>query len=145
MLKHGVTPLKTNLEPIILLQKRAIRIINNKGYLDSTHPLFQKNKILKFTDLVDLYTVLILFKARNNLLPANIQNLFNERDRHYALRRELNFRQQKFRIGLKSRCVSVCGVKLWNALPEAQQRCKNVPLFKREFKRWIFDKYKKEG
>lgn len=33
---------------------------------------------LKITDLVDLKTALIVDKARNNLLPSNLQNIFKD-------------------------------------------------------------------
>lgn len=81
---------KTNLQPLCTLQKRAIRIINNIGYLEHTNLLFLKTHTLKFTDLVKFKTAQIMYKARNNLLPRNIQKLFMERQGGYNLRGEHN-------------------------------------------------------
>ena len=40
-----------HLEPLKLLQKRAIRIISNAGFYEHTDPLFYQNSILKVDDL----------------------------------------------------------------------------------------------
>lgn len=54
------------------IQRRAIRIINKA---DQTNSLFIKTGTLKFIDLVKFQTTLIMYKARNNLLPKNIQEI----------------------------------------------------------------------
>ena len=41
----------THLQPLILLQKRAIRLISNAAFLANTEPLFKMQKIMKFNDL----------------------------------------------------------------------------------------------
>ena len=41
----------SHMEPLILLQKRAIRIVSGANYLDHTEPLFFNNKVLKIPDL----------------------------------------------------------------------------------------------
>ena len=43
---------KTTVNAIVLLQKRAIRIINKVDYYAHTRPLFMKSQIMKFNDLV---------------------------------------------------------------------------------------------
>lgn len=64
---------------LIILQKGAIRVIRNVGYLDHTHLLFLKSKLLKLTDTVKFQTAHIMYKANNNLLPQNIEKLFRDR------------------------------------------------------------------
>ena len=63
----------SNLMPICILQKRIVHIINKVGFLDYTNKLFIENKILKFLDLIKFKMVVIIYKARNKLLPANIK------------------------------------------------------------------------
>ena len=58
------------------VQKRAIRIVNNVGFIDPTNSPFLQSKTQKFMDLVNQKTALIMYKARNNLLPPNIKNMF---------------------------------------------------------------------
>ena len=62
---------KTNLKPIELIQKKAIRIINNVGYTHPTHKLFHKLGILKFKNIVEsmLGWVSIIMAEKGNFLP----------------------------------------------------------------------------
>ena len=64
---------KTNLRPIVLLQKRAVRIIENVNRLHNTHLLFLKLKVMKFYDLIEYKTAIIMYKAKHEVLPENIQ------------------------------------------------------------------------
>ena len=72
-----------------------------------------QSKILKLTDLVEFQTAKLMFKAKNNILPANIQKKFTQREGSYFLRGLFNFKMKKVRTTRKSFCISVCGVKLW--------------------------------
>lgn len=76
----------TTIHPLLILQKKAIRIIHGAGYRDHTNSLFLQSKLIKFKDMVDFHTAQILFKAKNNLLPENIQTLFTGREGGYNLR-----------------------------------------------------------
>ena len=66
------------------------RIINNVGYLENTNSLFLKSHSLKLSDMVQFKTAQIMFKARNQLLPGNIQKLFMDRRGGYNFGGELN-------------------------------------------------------
>ena len=57
----------------------------------SINPLFLKSHILKLIDLVTFKTAQIMFNARNNLLPGNLQKMYIERQGGYNLSEELNF------------------------------------------------------
>ena len=60
--------------------------------------------------------------------------MFREREGGYALRGELNWKQPTSNTLMKSRCISVSGVKSWNALPEELKHSWNVIKFKKGFK-----------
>ncbi len=132
---------KTNLQSISILQKRAIRIINNVGYLEQTNLLFLQSIILKFIDLVKFKTAQVMFKARNKLLPGNFQKIFFERQGGYNLREELNFKKINIRTTLKSTCISVCGVRLWNGLEQVLKHCINIKQFKMLYKNTLLKGY----
>ena len=134
---------RTNLQPLVVLQKRAIRVVNGARYCDHTNPLFSKTFDLKLFDLVDFKTAQIMFRAFRNCLPENIQKLFQHRDQHHThdLRGRNLLYQPKVRTTAKSFCISVQGVKLWNGLSEDQRSCMNIYQFNREFKRNVIVTY----
>lgn len=77
---------KTIVKPIVILQKRAIRIINKTDYYHPTNKLFINSNLLKFNDLVEFNIAKIMFKVINNIVPDCVQNLFQMRSTHYDLR-----------------------------------------------------------
>ncbi len=135
---------KSTLQPIRTIQKRAIRAINKAGYRDHTNPLFIKSRMLKFIDLVKFKTAPVMYKARNNLLPNTIREMFTERDGGYNLRGNLNFKKQKVRTTMKSFCMSSCGVTLWNNLDMEIKQSTNINLFKKRYKKLFINKYMEE-
>ncbi len=132
---------KSNLNPLIVMQKKAIRTVHNVRYTHHTNKLFFKSSTLKLLDIVELKTAQIAYKARNNLLPGNLQKLFKEREGRYEYRHKLNFQQPKARTTLKSMCISVKGVKLWNGLPDEIKKSNNNYHFKKMFKKAKLEGY----
>ena len=61
---------------IIILQKKAIRIINLQPRNFHTRPLFKQNSILKFQDKICLENILFVSKSLNNLLPSVFNTWF---------------------------------------------------------------------
>ena len=66
----------SRLHRLSVLQKRSIRLIENYKPRESSNPLFYKYKCLKFSDLIEFKTLIIIFKAKYNMLPENTQKLF---------------------------------------------------------------------
>ena len=59
----------SQLHTLMLLQKKAIHNIAKTSYLDHTYPLFAK---YRFFDIVELKTLIIIYRAKNNTLPINL-------------------------------------------------------------------------
>ena len=135
---------KTTIKPLITLQKRAIRVINNVGHLDHTHSLFLQSHLLKFTDMVDFKTLQVMHKARYNQLPANVRSIFLDKEGGYDLRGTLDFKKHVMRTTLKTMCISSCGVTIWNQLNDNLKYCEHINTFKSRLKRSIFDRYRRE-
>lgn len=96
---------------------------------------------MTFFDLIDYKTVQIIYKARNNLLPDCIQRLFETRESQYKLSGLGMFKKPRARISMKSRCVSVKGVNLWNGLDGELKMCNSRYVFKRMFKNKVVNRY----
>ena len=67
-----------------------------------------------------------MFKARNNLLPTNVQKSFNlGNSNNYTTRQHGNFKHVSVRTETKARNITVYGVKLWNSLNKSLTCIKN--------------------
>ena len=70
----------TNISGIVILQKRAMRLLYGANRIDHTTPLFYRSHALKFVDLVKFKTAVFRFKAYQCKLPVNIQQHFVKKD-----------------------------------------------------------------
>ena len=68
----------TLLEKIVLLQKRAIRIITNSDFLAHTNLLFSKLNILKLDDIYTLKLYSLMWDYDHNLIPSSLNIWFNK-------------------------------------------------------------------
>ena len=70
---------KTNLNYVILIQKKVIRAICGiNDMCTMTSPLFNECGILKFVDLIAYKTLIVMFNVKNNLLPRNTIIIYNQ-------------------------------------------------------------------
>ena len=68
---------ESTLQPVILLQKRAIRLISGVGRIAHTTPLFREMKVLKVVDLLRYQLLLILHDFLLGQLPQPIATRFS--------------------------------------------------------------------
>ena len=67
----------SRLNRLSVLQKRSLRLIENYKPRESSNPLFYKYKCLKFSDLIEFKTLIIIFKAKYTMLPEILRNYSN--------------------------------------------------------------------
>ena len=128
---------------MFIKQKKALRIINNAGFYDHTNELFMQCILLKFAEIVKLKTACVMFKAYHNKLPSNVQHYFEVGAcaNVYGTRQKDKFKTNFVRTNLKSNCVSVVGVKIWNSLPEKIRDSITLFTFKSKLKQYFLVMY----
>ena len=118
------------LKNVLLLQKKWIRIVHKANYLDHTKP-FSLSKYLPFNELVKYSTLLLMYKAIHNLLPHNVQNIFEINIISRYNRRPNRLSVKYARTKLKSKSASIYGVSLWNDLPVKLSMLPTLQQFKK--------------
>ena len=114
---------------LLLLQKRAVRIINGAKPRDHCKPLFVRNCILT---LPSLYVLACLCYVKKNL---NDFNSFSD-IHYYSTRNNSNLYQPKCKYSATQHNFSYTSVKLFNHLPQA---IRNLSFL--TFKRTVQDKF----
>lgn len=130
---------KTTIMPLVLKQKRIVRIICRAKFLEHTDELFRNLKVMKLSQLIDLNTSVFMFKAFHEQLPQNLQNYFvRTRNHDYDMKNKKNFYQKFVRTRKKQLCISISGVKLWNSLSDCLKSSRNIHCFKRLYKKMLW-------
>ena len=68
---------RSTIQLIVILHKKAGRIINLQPRNSHTSPLFKQNLILKFEDKICLENILFVSKSLNNLTPSVFSTWFS--------------------------------------------------------------------
>ena len=137
---------KTRIQSLFILQKRAIRIIClNANYKCHTKPLFYQLRSLNVFDIIDLNSLVLMYKAFHNSLPANLLSYFkkvNGSHNHSTRNNNLNFKVRYRRTTKKALSICVSGSKMWNSLSPDNKLSRNVNAFKKMLKSSLLENYK---
>ena len=131
----------TNVNCLYVIQKKLVRIIHHEGRLAHTNCLFQQMHSLKFHDLVKYRTAIIMFKLYYGKLPTLLQSRFMRSENIHNTRSKNTFILRYSRTNLKAMSISVCGIKLWNALPVNIKETKSLYTFKIKVKAYLLSYY----
>jgi hypothetical protein len=133
---------KTDLNQLLVLQKRAVRLINFGGYRDHAIPFFIKSNILPLDFLYFLNSACTMHNIINNESPVNIASLFTSiADTHnYSTRSAArgNLYLPSSRLNVRAKSFSRIGVKVWNSLPPSDRRL-SKSSFSKGCKSILFD------
>ena len=129
--------------PIFKTQKRAIRIIDNIRYRDSTKESFHKLKILRLPELYKFTVLLFVYKYKNNLLPGIFDSFYvmNNQMHQYPTRNAGNFRVPITKLRVASTFVKKVGVSLWNEYADQINHDMKIGLFKKAITNILLDTY----
>ena len=124
---------RTHLEPIVVQQKRIIRIIANSHFLEHTNNLFFRLKLLKFHDVYRYFLSIYMFKTVNQG-NYTIQHGVNTRNRDLA--------QPVYqRLTITQHSIQYCGPKIWNELPRDIRNISKLHIFKKHLKQHLLNQY----
>lgn len=127
---------KTHIDPIIKLQKKAIRLIFSLPYRHSTQEYFNKYGILNVNQVFIFFTCLFVFKYKKGMLPNIYESLFNfPSHRHDTRNHSLIIPNYNTILG-KMR-IRYTGVKTHNILISAIPWNVSYHTFKRHLKKHL--------
>ena len=134
---------RTNLDKLLLVQKRAIRIICHKSRLTHTDQLFHTNKVLKVYDLYDLRLGCFMYQLNSNELPHALSMLFsrNENFHSYPTRQSSGYHLPMLRTLYKQKTLIYTGPVLWNSLNESLKHSPSLVSFKYNLKSTLINNY----
>lgn len=123
---------ETNLKPILMQQKKFVRIIKRKSKLEPSRPLFVNLKIFPLNYLF-VYKVLNIFYILSGNLPKS-NNMYKEK-----LRKPEAIKVPKPNTTFFTKSYCFLGPKMFNSIPESIADSRNLILFKKNIKIWLIN------
>ena len=112
----------SNLQPLIILQKKAIRIITFSDFRAHTSPIFKQLSLLKLCDVVELQTALFMYQYNKGILPDLFTDFFTPvRSKHQyqtrlACKSTFSLPTTRTNYGIFN--IRFYGSKVWNSIDE---------------------------
>ena len=138
------TTYPTTLQPLYVLQKKAMRIMTFSKFDEHSSPLFKSLNIIKLFDLVTLYISVFMYKFHNGLLPSAFDSFFTPITsiHSYNTRSSANHSyylpRARTNYGLFN--IRFQGPKVWNSIGE-HIKLSSLRKFKEYFKKEFISKY----
>lgn len=113
---------ETTVNPLFILQKRAIRLMTFSDYRDHSNPLFIHLNILKFHDLIKFQTAIFMHDFHHSNLPTVFNSFFSRVNcRHnyntrLAANSSYSLPRARTNYGLFN--IRFAATKYWNSLSE---------------------------
>ena len=118
---------------LLLIQKRVIRIINNKNYRHHTDPLFKANQILKITDLYKCHVSSFMYDFTHQFLPGSFERyIVVDTGNNYTIttRHHHHIFKTRPRTTFSSKLPNHNFVNIWNEIDENLKLCSSKVMFK---------------
>jgi len=135
---------QTSLEPLKILQKKALRIITFSNYCSHSTPLFHDLGMLKLDDLIFLNTALFMHDYHSNALPSAFINFFtcikevHQYNTRLASKHSYYIPKVRTNYGIFN--IRYAGSKIWNSV-QNDFKSKNRTSFKHYLKSFLLSKY----
>ena len=133
------------LDRVLLLQKKAMRIISNVDFRHHTDHLFHSNNVLKIFDIYRLNLAVLMFQEHKRELPAAFNNIFtmNNEVHQYPTRQTNQYHLPRTRTALTQNTFIFTAPKFWNTLPIDIRDTNTFCLFKYKLKKLLIKQYKR--
>ena len=143
ILTWGNSPTKCN--KLLILQKRAVRIISNADYRDHSAPLFAKFNILQCNDLYFLNLGKFMYKSMHNLLPSCFNSCFTLASNMHVYSTRSSARGNLFvqfnRTSMSKNSVIYQGTLYWNSLADSLKSLPSLSVFAKNLKSHFLASY----
>ena len=132
----------SNLNRILYLQKRFVRIICGAEYLAHTAPLFRTLKVLDICNINAFFVACFMYSYHNNLLPHTFNTTFvTSREVHmYNTRNANTYRPYFCRTNIKQFTILHLGPKVWNSLTHNFTELTSYSGFKTSLKKFLIER-----
>ena len=134
-----------NTKKLDILQKRALRIINKKGYRSHTDLLCKSAKILKIVDVFKLQASLFLYDLEHDLLPKSFRKCVMKTSFESDKRITRQFKllvHEKPRTNLSLKLPKHNFTRIWNKTDKQIRNVNHRLKFKQMLRVFYLDIYK---
>ena len=132
------------IEPIFILQKRAVRAISHRPRFSNTAPIFRELKLLRISEIFHFKLLTFVYDSVNKTSPPCFHNFFhiNSSIHHHFTRQadRGDLFQSHWNTMIYGRnSIKHLGPRMWNDLPSTIRQASTKHSFKKSLKIFLLD------
>ena len=133
-----------HLKPLLVLQKKALRMITNSNFRDASAPIFYGLKLLPISEVFDLNCLKFLYKClKDDRFPTLRKRILDNNTCHNHETRYKSLLNPPFaRLHICRKAYLNHSIYLWNNLNSSVQESTSLHSFKFKIKQILLDKIK---
>ena len=132
---------KSYIDPLIKIQKRAIRIISSARHDAHSEPLFCELNLLPLCKIYIMNVQMFMFKYYHGLLPKVFENMFTSNTsvhEHYT-RQQVKYHSPLWRLEIVRRGIRIQGARFWNYMLDKINYMCSPLTYKFHLKRFLLN------
>jgi len=139
----GSSCYKEDLNRICKLQKKAIRLVNNSSFNAHTEPIFKKLSILNVNHVIELEQAKYMYKFKNNLLPAKLNQFLIRGSEIHQYSTRFNYEPERIKSNFSPLSSSFLSKapNLWKNVKTEYKEIKNLGAFTSKIKKDMISSY----
>ena len=133
---------RSHINKLIVLQKKAIRLITNSNYRSPSNPLFVQLQMLPLDELVSMNCLIFMYKSQSAQNNSFLKDAFivNSTVHSYNTRQRNLIHQPFARTQTASNSFVINCIKEWNKLPQNIRSSPTLPMFKHTCREYLFER-----
>ena len=130
----------TNLESIVRVQKKLVRIITCSSYRAHTEPLMTANNLLSIADINVYMTCIFVYQCLHDNIP-NFHNFYvYDSDIHTQNTRQASdLHVVHARLDIRRTSMKTHGANTWNSIPLCVKESTSIEIFKPRLRKYLID------
>ena len=126
----------TVLQPLYILQKKAIRLITSSHYLEHTAPLFKSLELLNIHQIFKLNCLLLVYKCTKNNYFMEFKNKLHSNSSIHSYNTRINslLRLPSDKQKLIRKSYLCKSIELWNTVDVDIRNINSITVFKKKIK-----------
>ena len=132
---------QTYINKILIIQKKAMRIITHSPFQCHSSPLFKKTNNLNIFQIIEYCASIFMYQELNSTVPNVFQqNRFLSYSYHtYETRNKISIRTPLFKLQFSRRSIFDHGIKIWNNLSPEVKSITNKRIFKKMIRKKLIN------
>ena len=133
---------QTNLNNVVLVQKKLIRIITCSPFRAHTEPLMMANRLMPLSNINMYMTCIFVYQCLNGCVPDIFKDFYtrNRNVHGHNTRQASDLHVPHGRLDIRQNSMKIHGANMWNSIPENIKISESIIVFKQRLRNFLLDR-----